>query len=170
MAPTTKPEDRVFHIAWWNPDPRVVYSTKLQIERLIKKLGTIEFKEVKAPDDPRLLPCDLLIVATPYVPEEEFPQWLSAQEKRMQREGNIWIPALFVADVEFDVLRDNWRKVQGTNWYFDIVSPSHLSSLPVRVANLLRIHDHLQELHRYGEEVDSLQKRVQEVERLLKTP
>ena len=42
------------------------------------------------------------------------------------------------------------------NWYFDIVASDQLDSLPIRVANLLRIHDHLHELHRYSAALSSL--------------
>lgn len=161
-------QPRTFNVAYWNPDTRVVDATKLQVETYLRKLGNIKFKEVKAPDDPALLPCDLLVVTSTYVPEHEFANWLKGQERRMVKQGNIWIPALFVADIEFDILREIWSEIQSTNWYFDIVSSSHLSSLPVRVANLMRIHDHLHELYRYGQELSSLQKQVEEVEERLK--
>ena len=167
MTNPTQPSPRIFNIAYWNPDARVIDATKLQVETYLRKLGKIHFKEVQAPDDPSLLPCDLLVVTSTYVPAEEFPKWLKGQESRIVRQGNIWVPALFVSDVDFDVLREIWREIQGTNWYFDIVSPDHLASLPVRVANLMRIHDHLHELDRYGKELSSLQQQVHEVEEAL---
>jgi hypothetical protein len=45
-----------------------------------------------------------------------------------------------------------------------IVEPDHVSSLPVRVANFLRLHDHLHEVRRMTEASEVLTKRVQEME------
>jgi hypothetical protein len=51
-----------------------------------------------------------------------------------------------------------------SNWYFDLLHPDHLSSLPVRVANLLRMHDHLHELLRYEKELKRMQADIGRIE------
>ena len=51
----------------------------------------------------------------------------------------------------------------GMNWYFDILSMEHIDSMPIRVANLLRIHDHLHELERYQNTLATLNHRVDQL-------
>ena len=53
------------------------------------------------------------------------------------------------------------------NWYFDVIDPDHLDSLPMRVANLLRIHDHLHELSRYEKSLADLQADVRQMQQKL---
>ena len=61
------------------------------------------------------------------------------------------------------------EEIWASNWYFDIIHPDHLTSLPVRIANLLRIHDHLAELHRYEAELGRMQQNIRMIEAELKT-
>jgi hypothetical protein len=71
---------------------------------------------------------------------------------------------LIVAELPVNEARLLMEHAIKSNWYFDVVRPEHLDSLPVRVANLLRIHDHFHELRRNSETLDRLQDRVNMLE------
>ena len=86
---------------------------------------------------------------------------------RMQNSQKIWIPALILVDVSLTTLTDTLESAIYSNWYFDIVSKDQLQSIPIRIGNLLKIHDHLYELKRYDEEISALQKKLQQLEESL---
>jgi hypothetical protein len=136
----------------------------MELERHLSRLGDVKIAKLSALDAPDALPCDLLIVAAQLVPERDFPAWLRNLKQRLAAQGRIWVPALVLADVPFDVLSDIWLEAAGDNWYFDILAPAHVSSLPIRVANLLRIHDHLHELQRYEAALDDITAKVKTLE------
>jgi hypothetical protein len=105
-------------------------------------------------------PRDLVIVAAQRVGAAEFPVWFDGLRKRVMAQGGIWIPALVLADVPFKVLTEILPAAVADNWYFDILVPAHIASLPIRVANLLRIHDHLHELKRYSAALEDITTKV----------
>jgi hypothetical protein len=79
----------------------------------------------------------------------------------------IWSPALIMCDVSYTKIGQLIDWAVKINWYFDIVSRDHITSLPIRIINLLRIHDHLHELQRYDSELTTLQGRIDEIEQKL---
>ncbi|MEY4631735.1 MAG: hypothetical protein RIQ81_1855 [Pseudomonadota bacterium] len=147
-----------------NLDPKFVNLPKLKLEQALKAMVDIDLVEVSAMDDPKFLPCDLLILESQGVPEENFQQWLTGFQRRLVAQADIWIPAVIVADLPVARARSMMEDAVKSNWYFDVVTPAHIDSLPLRVANLLRIHDHLHELRRYSETLDRLQDRVNMLE------
>lgn len=156
--------DRVLRIYYWNADPRVVDADRMQLEKLLKRLGDIKLTTIKSLE---LVPkdgCDLLMIAAHSVPKKEFAKWLMGLRSRIHSNGGIWVPALILADIGFDVLSEILTDVAAENWYFDIIMPSHVESLPIRVANLLRIHDHLHELNRYALAISEVSNRVRDLE------
>jgi len=160
---------KVFHgrklrVCYWNTDPRVVSTGRMVLESELAQLGDLDFREVRALDDPSIFPCDVLVIAGQKVPDDEFIGWLQRIQTRMIAQGGIWVPAVIVADVAPSVLHEAMTAAIRSNWYFDIVSPDHVRSLPIRVANFLRLHDHLHELRRYGEAMDALQSKVNMLE------
>jgi hypothetical protein len=134
------------------------------LEKELSLLGELEFSELRGLDDPAISPCDVLVIGAEKIPVEQFLKWLAGVRQRMVSQGGIWIPALIVADLPSGVLHEALPDAVKSNWYFDIVSPQHMSSIPIRVANLLRLHDHLHEMRRYSEAVDHLQSRVNMLE------
>lgn len=156
-------------ISSWDLDPKRSDASKLNLERFLKLLPSITFKKVKGVEDPDFLPCDMAVVYAWHLNQIELKTWLENFEKRWKKQGAIWIPALIVSPVETTELLGMMEEIWASNWYFDIIHPDHLPSLPVRIANLLRIHDHLSELHRYEAELERMQQDIKSIESELKT-
>jgi hypothetical protein len=168
MTSSTVFPNRTLRLSYWNIEKRVVDSERLSLETHLRQLGEVKITPVDGLDAPGAMPCDLLIVAAQILASQDFPTWLTGLSQRIQRQGHIWTPALILADIPFAVLRGILPVAVRDNWYFDILAPQHIESLPIRVANLLRIHDHLHELRRYGDVVDDLGKRASALEAELK--
>lgn len=159
---------RTLRIKLWNADARIVDSDRAALEQHVKRLGDVKIDTLRTLDAPDFHPIDLLLIAAQRLPIEDFPKWLGGIRKRFQTPEKIWVPALILADVPFEVLSELMVEAIRDNWYFDILAPSHLSSLPIRVANLLRINDHLHELDRYGAAVEEVTSKVKDLEARLK--
>jgi hypothetical protein len=156
---------RKLRICVWNLQERVVSATNLKFEQELRHLSDdVETVAIAGLNDPHFTPCDLVIITADHVPEEEFVRWLDGLSKSVKRQGAVWVPALIIADVSPLSWRDSWLAVVKNNWYFDIITTDALASIPIRVANLLRIHDHLHELSRYAAAVDTLQGQVRTME------
>lgn len=164
MEPSSFALERARRLCYWNTDQRSIDRDLMAIESHLRRLGDVTVKAVKELDEPGVFPCDLLIVAAQKVPEEGFMEWFSAMRSRIMGVGSIWTPVLILAEVSFKALADLLLEAMRDNWYFDIVSPQQISSLPIRVANLLRIHDHLHELKRYAIALDDVQAQVRDLE------
>lgn len=162
--------NRCLKIAYYNTDPMVVDRLSLILENKIKSLGEFNMLPINSLDDENLKPCDLLIVTAQQIPEEDIGKWLKKLSGRVTRQASIWIPALIISDAPYKTLQNIMPEAIQMNWYFDIVATEHLDSLPIRIANLLRIHDHLHEIKRYQKTVESLQQQtnslLKEVENL----
>lgn len=160
---------RKLRICYYNTDERSLDANRIDLEKKLKFLGDFELYQMKRLDDPRRAPCDLLVVLAKGIPDQKFGDWLDSFSQRLERQGDIWLPALIISGVPFTILRDMIENAIRMNWYFDIVSPDHLDSLPVRVANLLRIHDHLHELKRYETALNSLSGQLEQVSEAVKS-
>jgi hypothetical protein len=137
----------------------------MMIESHLKRLGDLKIEAIRDLHEPGVLPCDLLVVGAQKVSDEAFLAWFSTLRTRLVDLASIWTPALILTDVSFETQSGLLMEAVQDNWYFDIVSPRQISSLPIRVANLLRIHDHLHELHRYAQALDDIQGQVRDLER-----
>jgi hypothetical protein len=157
-------QSRSLRLCYWNAEARIVDAERVALEQHLARLGEVKVQAVKALESPEVRGADLLIVAAPMVPADKFPEWLAGFRRRIQATGHGWSPALILADVSFDVLSEIWPDVTRENWYFDILAPAHMASLPIRVANLLRIHDHLHELKRYSQAIDDVNSKVKALE------
>lgn len=167
MSPDMLPFKRRLRLCYWDAAHRYFGVHKLSFEKKLKLLGELDLVEIRTLDDPQLLPCDVLIVAAEHIPNGDFARWLDEFRKKSIQQNRIWIPALFLSRSGFEELEGIFSTILTTNWYFDVLNPDHVDSLPVRVANLLRIHDHLHELRRYDARQQALQTRVNEIEREL---
>lgn len=170
MSPPKRIFTRPLRACYLNLEARVVDSSRMLVEQRLSALGDIALVTIQSLDDAKFNPCDLLIVMANHIPEDEFTRWLESFKGRIQTQSHVWIPALIIADIDFNILREILLSVVKTNWYFDVLSSSHLDSLPIRVANLLRIHDHLHELRRYGETLKELQEKVDGMEQKMLSP
>lgn len=160
--------DRKINLRYWNCESKVLDSHKLSLEVHLKRLGQLEVAQASSLEDPSIPASDLLVIGAHLVEEEHFSQWLMSIRKRLLAQGAIWVPVLVLSDCSFESLLEMLVESIADNWYFDIIAPRHLASLPIRVANLIRIHDHIQELGRYAKALDDITLRVQELENRLK--
>ena len=156
-------------LCYWNVDARVVDAGLVSLEQHLNALGGPRPVAVKSLE-PAVLdavldgPCDLAIIAAQSVDPAHFATWLRGLAQKIKRQNQIWMPALILSDAPFSVLREILPEARAENWYFDILAPAHLSSLPIRVANLLRIHDHLRELRRYEDALEDVSAKVKSLE------
>jgi len=148
--------NKKIRVCFWDAEKRSLSAQKLSLEDKLRFLGDIEFYELSSLEDEKLSPCELLIVSAQHLSDDQFKPWVDALRRKIKQQGKIQIPALIFAHLEFHTLNQLLVSAAKSNWYFDILDPQHLSSLPIRVANLLRIHDHLHELKRYDEELTKL--------------
>lgn len=150
-------------------DPKRADSLKHVVEKKLRFLPHLDLSTAKGLEDPTILPCDLVVVFCWNLEEDEFLKWLSSFESRWLRQNSVWVPALIVSRAELNVFSELLERAMQSNWHFDVIHPDHLSSLPIRIANLLRIHDHLHELLRYEKELKSLQEQVNTLEQGLES-
>lgn len=156
----TQRDPSSLRVCYLNAQPKIVAVTQVTLELHLQELAALTINPIASLDDPAFSPCDLLVVSGVHVPQSDFVSWLRGFAHQMHQQGKVWVPAIFLADVPFRVMKQFMAEAHSMNWYFDILAPDHLSSLPIRVANLLRIHDHLHELKRYAETLDGLSLRV----------
>ncbi len=167
MSLWSKEHKKKYRICYWDSDPKSVNSAKLAIESALKQLGDLTLYELSALEDPKLHPCDLLITSAQQIPEENFKKWLSGCEQRVTTQAGIWVPVLVIAKISFSCLDEILISAAKSNWYFDVLDLNHISSLPIRIANLLRIHDHITELYRYDQMLSSMQSQINRLENQL---
>lgn len=155
-------DQRVLKLAYLDAEQRHVDARKLYLESKLKSLADIQLTMIPSVDALASARYDLVIVSASHIPGEDFEKWLDTFCIRMK--AHVWIPALILATLEARQLESLLKKIVHQNWYFDIVDPQHMDSMPIRVANLIRIHDHLQELQRYDDELTVLTQRLAEIE------
>lgn len=156
--------DRTLQMVYWAVDSRVLSPTLAKLEKSLQQLGPINLITPKTFDEVSDLNLDLSVISALTLPQSSFVQWLKALKAKVRQQEKIWTPAIIIADLPFDTLKTVMIEAIQENWYFDIVSTDQLSSLPMRVANLIRIHDHLLELKRYDEAISNLNSRVLQLE------
>jgi hypothetical protein len=148
----------------WNATPGFISAASAALDQQLRQLVQVDIVPLKSLDDQAALPCDLLIISAEGMEEEQFPVWVKSISTRIPRAHSIPAPALIFGVVGATVQRELLRWAVEGNWYFDIVEPDHVTSLPVRSANFLRIHDHLHEVRRMSETSRALDARVQEMQ------
>lgn len=162
--------EQPLRLAYYNAHNRELDAYRLILESYLAKLGPFTIKKLKHLQELSAEPCDLLVVAAHRLPEGQFLAWLLGFSDKIIAQGCIWVPALIIADANFETLSEVLEKAVHMNWYFDIMSEAHLASLPIRVANLLRIHDHLHELKRYEKTLETLSQQLAHVTSQLLSP
>ena len=164
MPHGAKTFNRNMRLGYWNSEPRGVGPDLISIELHLKRLGDVTLTKLASLDEISDQTIDLLLIAAAQVEEGEFATWLGGVRRRLVQRLGVWLPAIVLSNVGFLTLNSSLKDASGDNWYFDIVDPDHVSSLPIRVANLLRIHDHLHELRRYENVMANLEDKVSKLE------
>lgn len=167
MSLWSNQQPRKYRVCYWDSDPKSLNAYKAVIESSLKQLGDVELYDLLSLEDSKLHPCDLIITSAQQVPEDHFKKWLQNNEQRIKTQAGIWVPVLILAKVSFSYLDAILVDAAKNNWYFDVLDPDHLDSLPIRIANLLRIHDHLSELHRYDQMLNKMQTQIDQLENQL---
>lgn len=147
-------------VCYWDSEKMFVNTSKAAFEEQLKNIGSFTFDQLNRLDDPKLLPCDLLVIPSFTLDEQETFRWLKGLHTRIKSQNGIWIPAIIITDAKIEDWSALIQWATELNWYFDIIHPDHFHSLPTRVANLLRIHDHLHELLRYDKTLQELDEKV----------
>ena len=161
-------ESKQYRVRHLNLAPKIINRLVVQIERAIRALAPLDIEGIT--DLAQLESnCDLLLIDGTRVPEEEFVSWVARLQQKVAGQGSIWTPAIILSHSNLDTLADLIEPAARENWYFDVVHPDHLESLPIRVANLLRIHDHMREILRYQDVLGSLQEQVEAMDNRIST-
>ena len=148
----------------WNATPGFISAASAALDQQLRQLVQVEMVPLKSLDDQAASPCDLLIISAEGMDEEKFPIWVKSISARIPRAHGIPAPALIFGVVGATVQRELLRWAVEGNWYFDIVDPDHVMSLPVRAANFLRVHDHLHEVRRMSETTQALDQKVRDMQ------
>lgn len=149
---------RKLHLNYWDQNSKTWDALKAEIESQLRLMYLCETRKVTSLDANDFYPCDLLVIY--YHPPEGIDIVIDLKnlEKKVRTHEKIWIPCLLIGTIKKEDYIDVFEFIKNSNWYFDLVDPAHVSSLPIRVSNLLRMHDHLHELRRYDNELTKLEK------------
>ena len=148
----------------WNATPGFISAASAALDQQLGLLIQVDKVTLKSLDDSNASPCDLLIISAEGIEDEQYPAWLKSISSRIPRAHGIPVPSIIFGVVPPAVQRELLRWAVDGNWYFDIVDPDHVASLPVRVANFLRVHDHLHEVRRMAEASSILEAKVRDME------
>jgi hypothetical protein len=156
--------NRRMRVCIWNATPGFISAASAALDQQIRELVQVEMIPLKHLDEPAGTPCDLLIISAEGLDEDHFSSWIQSVGARVPKAQGIPVPSIVFAAVPAPIQREMLRWAVDGNWYFDIVDPDHVASLPVRVANFLRLHDHLHEIRRMGDLSKLLEAKVQLME------
>ena len=134
------------------------------IESELSKICDFDLVKIPSIDDEEFKPCDLLIIIAHTLDSESLITWVKGLAKRMEKNNSISTPALIIGEEVELATKGIMSFAAAENWYFDLIEVDQLTSIPIRAANLIRIHDHIHELGRYENAIQNLEKQVKELE------
>ena len=155
---------RSLRVCLLNQEPRIIDRYLAAIEKEITKIYAVDVIKIESIEDQDLKPCDLLILIAHTLDENHFTTWIKGLTKRMEKNNLVAIPALVVCNNIDPTALGLMEFAIDENWYFDIIDVNHISSMSIRAANLIRIHDHIHELGRYENAIKGLEKQVKDLE------
>ncbi|MBF0441171.1 MAG: hypothetical protein HQK54_04640 [Oligoflexales bacterium] len=138
---------------------------KAYIEKELNKVACFSLKKVHSLNIMETEKYDLLLISAEDIADLEFESWLKKLYSKIFVQYSVKLPVLIIADIEHTTLQDLFLWAIDQNWYFDIISPAHILSLPIRVANLIRISEHLREMSRYNERLIQLENQLIEIKK-----
>jgi hypothetical protein len=140
-------------------DPRLADRYLARVENTLKSISEVKAINITSTTDPRLAHCSIVVVFANNLDEEQMITWVKGIPKRLTS-SSINIPWLIICENSEVIQKEMLRYALAENWYFDLVLPDHLDSLLTRIANLIRISDHISELKRYESETKLLEEKV----------
>lgn len=167
MAQNTLFESRIFRVYYWDASPGFISAASAAFESQLRHLIQVELVRLNGLSESVGIGVDLLIISAIGVDEEDFLRWLKSIFIRLPKNHGIYCPTIIIADTSAHIQRDLLKWAVSENWYFDVINPLHFDSLPVRVANFLRIHDHLHEIQRMNRTMEALDEKVKDLEVLV---
>jgi hypothetical protein len=156
-------------VVYVNSDTKTLETSVAFFEKRLQLISNLELIQVSSLDliDSKGQ-ADLVIINAPPLEKDGFLRWVEKIGSKLGKDTGIPVPCIFFSRLTFSNLEQMWETFYKQNWYFDILHPEHMDSLPIRLANLLRIHDHLHEIHRYERELQDLHKKLSELEKNIK--
>ena len=159
---------RAIKITFVNGTPQIHDTFQAVFLRHCRHMFEIDWRAEASLMSANLQDIDLLILQARHIDADGFEPWLQRQENYLVKNCQIPVPCLILRDMGFDELSNIYLERAQKNWYVDILGTEEVHSLPIRIANLLRIYDHLRELQRYESSVLQLQSRVEDLEKQLR--
>ena len=152
-------------VMYYNMDEKFLTPYISKVESLVSSIEQIQIEKT---DTIRGQKADLIIVSSP-LGGEELIKWIQRLIADYNQNGSSsLIPIIFVTDTEFSELEPMiWQCISQTNWYFDIVNRDNLEFLPMRIALLLKISDHIKEIEEYDRKITELSNKVSSLENSL---
>ncbi len=156
-------------IGYFDAHPKLVSADRMHLENQLQILSDFELRQVDQLSDMSVEETDLMVVRIGLVEQSATTKWLKSFVTKIRTSRLVWVPALILAPgFEMTEIKDLFEYAYQQNYYFDIFTSEQYEDLPLRAANLIRMHEHLQELSRYQEELKQLQERVHQIEYRLK--
>ena len=147
--------------------PKIISQVGAFVESHLKIFFDAEVKPVKNHLEINTAEFDLGLIQAQELEPPEFLKWLESFEKKRSEAELIAVPFIIITPINPSEVKQFFSRVVATNWYFDLVHPMQLQSLPIRVANLIRIKLHIAELSRYNLELDEMAAKVESLEQSL---
>lgn len=155
-------------VCYVNYDTKILQAEVHALEEKLKQLKDVEIISLSSIEGNDLSTYNLLIFNAISLNDDNFIKWLPTISQKITQKLHIQIPTIFLSHLAFSGLNKIWEQTYAKNWYFDIIHPDHLESIPIRMANLLRIYDHLQEIKKYEREIKTMQKEVALIQETVK--
>ena len=147
-------------LGFWDVESKYFDYAKPLLTRALKRWTQLDIVTIKDLEEASSKSCDIVCISASHVPKNSLTKWLTSLAERFQSNQLIWVPALILSEHTFDTGAHLAEVSSEWNWYYDLLMPNHLDSIPVRVANLVKIHQHLRELRRYDKELKQLSSEV----------
>ena len=156
-----------YNIGFWSYFKSSTSSAAISVEENLKSLPQISLSKIDGVSKEQLSGIDLIVIDAMELEIDEPILWIDKLFKKIVSNNNIPIPCLIINKAHnLDIAIDIFEHIR-SNFYYDFINPNHLGSLSMRMANLIKIHDHLHELSRYEKELTSLQKQTDQLQQQL---
>lgn len=155
---------RRISVCYVNAEPKAISARMLNFEKYLSQLGSVEVQDRETMEAAYAESPDIVIYDALLLDSSGLLGLVKSLYKNVVQSEKIWTPVLIYVRAEFGLVKELLPFANQVNWYFDLVTEEHLEILPIRVGNLVRIHDHLKEMFAYKSEIATLESRLEEVE------